>query len=264
MNEFKDHTFVICAYKESEFLEKLIQSLKAQTVKSKMLIATSTPNDFISSLAKKYDIDLIVNDEGSKGIGHDWNFAVASAKTKFVTVAHQDDLYAPNYTEEMFKAINKNDDIIMLFTNHKEIRNNKIVKKNINLKIKQLMVLPIRLNKSSRFTKKLTLSFGNPVSCPSVCLNIEKVGKNPFKEDMNSNIDWGTWFSFVKLKGKFVYINKILFFHRVHRNSETSNCINTNIRIQEDFEMFCRIWPKWFAKILIVFYKYSEKANTVV
>ena len=42
--ENKEHTFVVCAYGESPYLEKCIDSLEKQTVKSRILIATSTPN----------------------------------------------------------------------------------------------------------------------------------------------------------------------------------------------------------------------------
>ena len=47
------HTFVICAYKESKYLEDCIKSLKAQEVKSDIKIATSTPNEYIYSIADK-------------------------------------------------------------------------------------------------------------------------------------------------------------------------------------------------------------------
>ena len=45
--KMNDHTFAICAYKESPYLEECIKSLKNQTIKSNILIATSTPNDYI-------------------------------------------------------------------------------------------------------------------------------------------------------------------------------------------------------------------------
>ena len=35
---FKDHTFVVCAYKESKYLEEVIVSLEAQTLKSNIII----------------------------------------------------------------------------------------------------------------------------------------------------------------------------------------------------------------------------------
>ena len=37
----RDHTFVICAYKESKYLKNCIRSLENQTVKSQILIAVS-------------------------------------------------------------------------------------------------------------------------------------------------------------------------------------------------------------------------------
>ena len=60
MTEIKNHTFVLCAYKESQFLEECVQSLLAQTVKSKILISTSTPNDHIKGIAEKYNLPFIL------------------------------------------------------------------------------------------------------------------------------------------------------------------------------------------------------------
>lgn len=88
------HTFVICAYKESPYLESCIKSLKAQIVKSNIKIATSTPNDHIYNIAKKYNIEVFVNDkkkpENVSNIGFDWQFAYNTAQTELVTIAHQD------------------------------------------------------------------------------------------------------------------------------------------------------------------------------
>ena len=55
-----DHTFAICAYKESEFLEECILSLVNQTVKTNIIMATSTTNDYIKNLANKYQIPLFI------------------------------------------------------------------------------------------------------------------------------------------------------------------------------------------------------------
>lgn len=41
-----NHTFVICAYKESPFLEECVKSLLAQSERSVIKLATSTPNDY--------------------------------------------------------------------------------------------------------------------------------------------------------------------------------------------------------------------------
>jgi glycosyltransferase involved in cell wall biosynthesis len=260
VEKFNNHTFVIAAYKESQYLEECINSLLKQTVKSNIIISTSTPNDYISDIAQKYNIELFINPE-SKGIGPDWNFAVQQCNTDFVTVVHQDDVYNKKYTECVKRAIEKYNDIVMIYTNGKEIRNGKIVKKNINLKIKALLVIPTRIFKRSKFAKKLTLYFGNSISCPSVTLNTKIVGKNPYMENMKSNIDWETWIEFIKYKGAFVYLKEELTYHRVHSESETSRCIKDNKRLEEDRKVFCKLWPKCFVKFIMFFYKHAVDVN---
>lgn len=82
----KDHSFVLCAYGESPYLEDCLQSLLAQTVKTSYAIATTTPNGHIEDVAKKYGVSLYVN-EGKPGIAHDWNCAVAHCSTALVTLS---------------------------------------------------------------------------------------------------------------------------------------------------------------------------------
>ena len=45
-----NHTFVVCAYKESPYLGECIESLLQQTKKSRILISTSTPNASIQEI----------------------------------------------------------------------------------------------------------------------------------------------------------------------------------------------------------------------
>ena len=86
------HTFVVCAYKESPYLEKCIQSVLKQSEKSSVVISTGTPNDYIKEIAKKYELPMYVN-TGKTSIADDWNFAVSCVDTDLVTLAHQDDIY---------------------------------------------------------------------------------------------------------------------------------------------------------------------------
>lgn len=44
-----EHTFAICAYKESEYLEECIRSLKNQTVSTNIILATSISNKYIKA-----------------------------------------------------------------------------------------------------------------------------------------------------------------------------------------------------------------------
>ena len=66
------HTFVICAYQESPYLEECVDSLFAQTMKSRILIATSTDNAHIRRIAKERGLDVRFSGKVSD-IAGDWN-----------------------------------------------------------------------------------------------------------------------------------------------------------------------------------------------
>ena len=70
----QDHTFAICAYKESPYLRECIESLKKQSVATNIIMTTGTDNKHIRNLAEEYQIPLYVN-SGPGGIAGDWNFA---------------------------------------------------------------------------------------------------------------------------------------------------------------------------------------------
>ena len=57
------HILVLCAYKESKYLEDCIVSLKNQTLEAPIIISTSTPNEHILGLAesKKKAYRLVAN-----------------------------------------------------------------------------------------------------------------------------------------------------------------------------------------------------------
>ena len=77
-------------------------------------MATSTPNEWIQSLAEKYEIPLYIN-TGDSGIAQDWNFAYRQAKTDYVTIAHQDDTYEPDYLKMVMKGLKKAKDPIIAY-----------------------------------------------------------------------------------------------------------------------------------------------------
>lgn len=260
MIEYKNHTFAICAYKESKYLEECIKSLLNQTVKSNIIMTTSTPNDYIKNLAQKYQIELYIND-GEKGIGQDWNFAVSKTKTDYVTVAHQDDIYCENYLEEILKKLKKGQDFIIAFSDYNEIKNGKIIPLTTNLKIKKVLLFPLKINNKWKINKKIAIAFGSSICCPAVTVNTKILGKKPYKTELKCDLDWDSWYEFSKIKGRFLYISKPLMRHRIHEESETTNLIQNNTRLEEDFLMFKKIWPEWIAKILMKKYKDAIKTN---
>lgn len=260
MKMFQNHTFVICAYKESQYLEECIKSVLGQNLKSNVIITTSTPNDFINKLASKYNLKVFVN-EGEKGIGQDWNFGVSKAQTDYVTIAHQDDVYKVNYLEEIVKELEKGKDFIIAFSDYREIKNGEEIELTKNLKLKKIILFPLRIFKKSRFIKRRVLALGCSICCPSVTINKKISGENPYKTELKCDLDWDTWDKMSKYDASFLYIPKELMQHRIHEESETSNLIENNIRLEEDLLMLKRYWPEPIAKIIMKFYKNAINTN---
>lgn len=257
-----DHTFVICAYKESPFLEECIVSIKQQEVLGKIVIATATPNKYINQIAQKYGIEIFANSNGG-GIARDWNYGIEAAKTKLVTLAHQDDIYLPNYLKEVLNAINNSSSPLIAFSDYGEKRNGQVANGTKILKIKRIMLSPLKIKymQDNVWIRRRIMSMGSAICCPSVTFVKENLSLPIFKEGMKSNLDWEAWENISKEKGAFVYCGKILMLHRIHAESTTSQIIGDNSRIKEDYTMFCKFWPKWIAKIILSFYKKAEESN---
>lgn len=261
-----DHTFVICAYKESEYLEECIFSLMNQSIKIKhIVIATSTHNQYIYELANKYQIDYYVNEQKSRGIADDWNFAYSQAKTPLVTIAHQDDIYCTNYLQNMLQHLNNSSNPLIAFGDYGEIRDGQVVIYNKLLNIKRVMLLPLKIKYlwKSKFVRRRILSFGSAICCPSVTYVKEELPHQIFQYGYRSDLDWQTWENLSKLQGSYVYCDKISMYHRIHMQSATTAIIADNDRTKEDYEMFCKFWPEWIARIFEFFYKKGEHSNTV-
>lgn len=258
----KDHTFVLCAYQESEYLENCIQSLQNQTVASKIIMSTSTPNRSIDALCQRYGIPLYLN-TGEKGIAQDWNFGYLQAKSALITLAHQDDQYEPNYLEEMLRHLNQASHPLIAFSDYAELRDGKRVDKNRLLQIKRWMLFPLRKRvlQKSVWVRRRILSLGCPICCPSVTFVADHLPAPVFTPHFKSDVDWQAWERLSREKGSFVYIPKVLMEHRIHRESATTQIIGASLREQEDYEMLCKFWPSWAARIIERFYKQGEKSN---
>ena len=256
------HTFAICAYKESPFLEECICSLKNQTKQSNIIMVTSTPNEHIEKMAQKYQIPLYVN-KREKGITQDWNFAYRKADAELVTIAHQDDVYLPEYSEEIMKMIGKNSKPLIAFTNYGELREGRPVLKNKLLQVKRILLFPLKFSflQKSVFVRRRILSLGCPICCPAVTFVKRNLPEKVFQPGYRSAEDWEAWEKISKIKGSFLYTKKIGMYHRIHEESETSIILGDHARNEEDFQMFCKFWPTPIARLLAKLYSSSEKSN---
>lgn len=256
-----NHTFVVCAYGESAYLEQCILSLKAQTVPSHILLSTATPNALISSLAEKYGLPLFIN-TGEKGISADWNFAVSHAETPYLTIAHQDDIYEPTYAQEMIALMQKKK-TLLAFSGYFEIREGERVYKNKLLSVKKKLNALLGAFPRCRFMRRRVLSIGNSICCPAVTYRTELFKTFAFDKKYRFVCDWDAWERLSRLKGAFRYTKKPLMGHRIHEESATTALTNSSRRGEEEKEMFSRFHPAFIVKLLMRSYSKSAESNSL-
>ncbi|MBB5887680.1 glycosyltransferase family 2 protein [Lactovum miscens] len=256
------HTFVICAFKDSPYLSNCIESLVSQkSVRegfSEVLLYTSTPSAYIESLCDKFLIKMNVGE--SKGIGADWNSALSIVKTKYATLAHQDDLYLPNYGSKVLASFDLNCQANIVFSDYYEIdAEGAERKRNINLNIKTLALKLLSISDIKIYQRRV-YAFGNFISCPAVSYDIERLKEFRFDESLKMAVDWDAWERIMKYPGNIKYISERLVAHRIHLDSETT-ANNNEKREKEEYQLFRRYWGKNMTKLLMKFYVKNQKGN---
>jgi glycosyltransferase involved in cell wall biosynthesis len=251
-----NHTFVVCAYKESPYLEECVSSLVEQSVATNILIATSTPCEYIQKIADRYGLPVYVRD-GKSDIRDDWNFAYDLAETDWVTIAHQDDRYDRNYVKAFLKTVQQFEHPICFLTDYIPIKNGKIGPRDVNSKIRRFLRKPLKRKSlaGKRFWKRAVLSLGNTICCPAVTYNKSVLGASFFTSELKFNIDWDTFLKLADTDGAMAYVDKPLTFYRVHDGATSKEFIVNHTRELDDRAMFEKFWPKWMVRIIMLFYK---------
>ncbi|HFU4392553.1 TPA: glycosyltransferase [Streptococcus suis] len=252
-----NHTFVICAYGDSRYLEECIQSLVNQSLKTDIILYTSTPSNYIEGLCEKYDIPVFSSVGG--GIGKDWNNALSFVQTQYATIVHQDDIYLTDYAKNVLSSVAG--DMLIAYSDYQELKDGNIIPLTSNLKIKQLMLRTMAMFPKWKFWRNRVLAFGNPISCPAVTYDLKNLNDFKFNEEMKVSLDWFAWYQIAQKNGSFTFVDESLMYHRIHEESETTNSIENNIRTKEDYEMYLLFWPKFIASLLLKYYKKSQDTN---
>ena len=235
------HTFVILAYNISDDLEECIKSVINQSVKSNIVIATSTPNDYIIDLASEYSLGVMVNKEKSNK-GRDYNFAINSFDTELITIAHQDDLYDRNYTKEILNCYKKNKKATIIFTDNYEIYEDKKIKKSKELFWKRYYLLPLRFSifQNKKIIKIRSLRKDKFICTSSITFVKKNINEEIFPTNLKFDNDWQGLIDLAKKDTRFVYLRKKLVGYRVGEKK------NYKSKIKEDEQILKSMYPKWY------------------
>ena len=259
----EDHVFVICAYKESPYLEACIRSLERQTVPSSVMIATSTPSPFLEAAARRHGIRIAVR-EGEPDIAEDWNFGIGIAERMLVTLAHQDDMYEKHYTARLLAAAERWPDMTLFTTASATVKNGAVQPAHAPEIVKKLLRLPLRFRRFADRTavKRLVLRLGNPVICPSCAYRKDVCGESPFSGTHKFILDWEFLWDLAGRGGRWICDERPGIFYRIHGDAATASLIHSNVREAEEREMFRRMWPEAAVNLILHFYRRSYDAYT--
>jgi glycosyltransferase involved in cell wall biosynthesis len=247
-----DHAFVVLAFGASPFLPACLESLRRQTARGFVVVATSTPCDFIARAADGAGIEVVVNPD-REGIAADWNFALNLTDARFVTLAHQDDVYAPAFLARTLAALAR-DDGVLCFTSYQEIDDDGASRTSRISRAKHLLEHLILggARRVGGWRLRAFLSFGNPLPCPSVTYDRAKLAGFRFSSDFASNLDWDAWWRLMAARARFTRVPERLVGRRHNALTTTSRLLEDGTRAAEDLIMFRRAWPRpisdWIAR----------------
>ena len=250
-----DHTFVVPAYKNSPFLANCLASLRAQTLPARILVTTSTPSAQLSATAARFGVEVIANPQ-QRGIGADWNFALDQVTTRYVTLAHQDDLYAPGFLAKSLDLFTRFPDATISFTNVRQINDNAVPQGSKVSAVKELLLALFvgRREIVQGLRGRLLLSFGDPVTCSSVTFDRARLGAFRFSETLTSNLDWEAWLDLIERGDHFAYSPERLVERRYNDLMETAHALRDGRRRTEDAMIFRRLWPRPVARVIAFAY----------
>ena len=240
------HTFVILAYNISDDLEECIKSVINQSVKSNIVIATSTPNDYIIDLASEYSLGVMIN-KAKSNKGRDYNFAINSFDTELVTIAHQDDLYDRNYTKEIQNCYNKNKTATIIFTDNYEIYVDKKIKNSKKLFWKRYFLLPLKFSlfQNKKYFKLRSLRRDKYICTSSITFVKKNISENIFPTNLKYDNDWQGLIDLAKKDTRFVYLKKKLVGYRVGEKKDNK------IKDKEDAKILQSMYPEWYYNRII-------------
>jgi len=200
--------------------------------------------------------------DGKSDIQDDWNFAYDTANTQFVTIAHQDDVYGPDYTRELFARIRRYPDMSIFFCSYNAIKGRQRVRGERSSMVKRLLccLVSVTALADRRWVKRSCLCLGNSISCPMITYNKNLVGDTVFRSRLKYALDWETNLRIADGPGRFVYCRRPLGFYRIHDGATSKQFILDHRKEKEDEEMFRHFWPAWLVRAIMVLYKKSYKA----
>lgn len=202
-------TVYITNYNYGRYIDKCIQSILKQTYKNiELIIIDDGSSDNSKENLKKYEkirkIKVIY--QKNKGLNITNNIAIKVSTGRYIIRVDADDWLREDAISSLYKEIQKDKKIAMVFSNYYEV--------NVNGEIQ---------NEFKRYNFNKVKILDKPAH--GACSLIDKkklLTVGGYNENLNCQDGYDIWFKFIS-KYKFKHVNKSLFFYRQHSESLSKN-----------------------------------------
>jgi glycosyltransferase involved in cell wall biosynthesis len=152
------------------------------------------------------DSRIRIFDKPHSGVSSARNLGINNSRFDYIALLDGDDLWKPNYLEEMYNTILSRPDDLFFASNFQFIKNGKIVNPKLKIAIKE--------NESAYLDYYTSFydSKYSPIFTSAVIFHKRLFNKSKFRENIKSGQDLFLWIQF-SLICKFVFLNKKLVYY---------------------------------------------------
>ena len=261
-------SIMIPTYRRPDLLREAILSVLSQKtdVIFEVVVVDNEMNIFFSekvdAVIRHFNDGRVRLFRNSKNIGMfgNWNRCIELARSEWVSILNDDDLFSTNFIESAFDVLNKNKNINLLFARSEFIdeRGSRLKKTLSRLKqnIKKINVGFFDRNISKICTEDVFLD----PPCSSLAMLFRRdsaISIGGFKESAYPSADY-VFFVIYHLKFGTYRLNKYLAYYRIHENetaqpSTGEGFISKNLELRRQLENVID-WPKFFMRLYAQLY----------
>jgi glycosyltransferase involved in cell wall biosynthesis len=247
---------IIPLYNKENFVLKTIDSILNQSFNNfEIIIVEDCSTDrSLSIVSRVIDQRIrVVKHSENKGLSAARNTGIKNATCNYIVFIDADDLWNPNFLEEIFQLIKTYPKSQLYATNYREIyRNSNAILPTNNI---------TNLNEQSVIENYFELSLAQPLYCHSgFCLHkdvFDRVGfydeSIRYAEDVDFNIRANSFY-------KLAYSKKALVDYFMVSENQITNHVIADKKIP-DFDTYEKRWPSASLKKYLDFMRYSFAKN---
>lgn len=239
--------FLIPFKSNLEYLHATLRSVVDQSTSGWLatVFNDSPAVDEVTALVASMDDARItvVHNATPRGIGGNWNTALAAARAEFAALVHADDVLAPTYAAAVLRLHDHFPDTYGVFTGAHIINSNGNRQRFSAPDLAKKLLHPFLGEPTivSGDSGLRSLLRGDFIFCPTVTYRVDRLRPPVFDESLGMTLDLQS-FADVLLRGeRLVGTKAVHYFYRRHAASTTSTLNANAARFSEELATYRRI-----------------------